>query len=90
MHFGSDQPLRLGDRLDINAERYLRNQRGQLILQGLMNKGAVEANKPDSEKPDPKIMARAIQAAQEIIDRKDRSGITHDLEDDASLLVPKL
>jgi len=36
LHFGSDQPLRLGDRLDINAERYLRNQRGQLILQGLM------------------------------------------------------
>jgi hypothetical protein len=61
-----------------------------LILQGLMNKGAVEANKPDSEKPDAKIMARAIQAADEVVSRKDRSGISRDLSDDAGLLIPKL
>jgi hypothetical protein len=61
-----------------------------LILQGLMNKGIVESNKPEGEKPDPKLIARAIEAAQEIVARKDRSGISADLNDNASLLIPKL
>jgi len=61
-----------------------------LILQGLMNKGIVEANKPDSEKPDLKVIGRAIDAAHEVVERKDRSGISLELTNDAQLLIPKL
>ncbi len=61
-----------------------------LILQGLMNKGIVEANKSDADKPDAKVIGRAIDAAREIVTRKDRSGISRDLVGDAELLIPKL
>jgi hypothetical protein len=61
-----------------------------LILQGLMNKGIVEANKPDSDKPNMQVIGRAIEAAHEVVSRKDRTGIGAELTNDAQLLIPKL
>lgn len=61
-----------------------------LILQGLMNKAIVESNKADSDKPDAKVIARGIDAAREVVTRKDRSSINRELNADAQFLIPKL
>ena len=61
-----------------------------LILQGLMNKGIAEINKPPTEQANVAVMDRAIEAAREIVTRQDRTGISPDLADDAQILVPTL
>jgi hypothetical protein len=61
-----------------------------LILQGLMNKGIAEINKPPAEQANGAVMDRAIEAAREIVTRQDRTGISPDLLDDAAILIPTL
>lgn len=61
-----------------------------LLLQGLMNKGIIERNKPDNATLDTRVMDKAIDAAREIITRQDRKGISKQLNDDALILIPTL
>jgi tetratricopeptide (TPR) repeat protein len=61
-----------------------------LLLKSLMDKGLIEYHKPPTETPDAKIMDRAIAAANEIITRKDRTGITPQNVDDGQILIPTL
>src|SRR5437879_5361343 len=55
-----------------------------------MNKGVAERSKPTGEPVDASVIRRAIDAAREVIGRKDRTGIPPELTDDAALLVPSL
>jgi hypothetical protein len=61
-----------------------------LILQGLMNKGIIERNKPEGATLDTKVMDKAIDAAREVVTRQDRKGISKQLNDDALILIPTL
>lgn len=58
-----------------------------LILQGLMTRGKVESDKPDGQKFDSAIVKRGLEAAKELISRKDVIKSDPAQEENASLLI---
>ncbi len=58
-----------------------------LILQGLTNRARAESDKPDGQKFDAAVVQRGLDAAKELISRKDVIKSDPALEENASLLI---
>lgn len=59
-----------------------------LALRAIVARGEQEVNRPRTEKADEKLLTRAMEAADEIIRRRDQSGISAQMVDASALLVP--
>lgn len=66
------------------------NTMDPLLLQGLMAKAVGEANKPEGQPVDKDALQRGLEAAQELVDRKNAPTITPQQRDDAARVIPAL
>jgi predicted negative regulator of RcsB-dependent stress response len=67
------------------------SQLNTLMLQGVMGRGTAEYKKTDEEKPNLRVMQRAIDAAREILARQGKDkDVTPQAAADASILIPTL
>ena len=72
------------------ANKVIDDKMAPSLLQALLKKGVVESYKTDAEKPDATVINKGIEAAQFIIKRKDRTGITSVQVDEATLSIALL
>jgi hypothetical protein len=67
------------------------SQLNTLMLQGVMSRGTAEYKKSDDEKPNLRVMQRAIDAAKEILSRQGKDkDVTLQVTADATILIPTL
>ena len=59
-----------------------------LLLRAIVQKGVAERDKPDTEKRDPEILTRAVEAAKELSTRKGTKGVNEQMAEGAELLAP--
>lgn len=59
-----------------------------LVLRALVQKGVAERDRPAAEKADEQVLARAIEAANTLVERKDAKGVDQRVVESAALLVP--
>src|SRR5207248_2882107 len=64
------------------------NQLDPLLLQGLIAKAAAETRRPPNEAKDPQMIQRGIEAAHEMVSRKNAPTITPQMRDDAAIFIP--
>jgi hypothetical protein len=58
-----------------------------LVLKALVQKGIAEADKPANEKPDEKLLTRAVEAAKELVKRKGTKGVDEQSAESAELFA---
>ena len=66
------------------------NAMDPLLLQALMAKAYGESNKPEGQTLDNEALQRGLDAAQEVVNRKNAANIPPKLRDDAAQLIPVL
>lgn len=59
-----------------------------LVLRALVQKGVAERDRPAAEKADEQVLARAVDAANTLVERKGAKGVDQRVVESAALLVP--
>lgn len=59
-----------------------------LVLRALVQKGVAERDRPAAEKADEQVLARAIEAAKALVERKGTKGVDQRVVESAALLIP--